>query len=132
MHFPRLRVLTVMLLVALIAVALAGLRRWRFDPSASRLPAGAVAVLGDDAAPASGSVAVYPLPAAKGLGQWVPVRRGSRVKILDDTSPSYINSFETDGVMVRGEDRDVRITVLDGKRASFTGYVSRFYLRPTR
>jgi hypothetical protein len=51
--------------------------------------------------------------------------------VLDDSKPSIINTFmQGNGVTVEGEDRDVKITVLDGQKAGFTGYTSRFFLRP--
>jgi hypothetical protein len=129
MRLPRLSVLTMVFLVAIIAIAFASLRWWLFDPTASRLPVGSVAILEPDEPRSGASIAVYPSPMAG--GQWVPVRVRSRVKVLDDSKPSVTNSFTSDGVTVRGDDRDVKITVLDGKMAGFTGYTSRFYLRAT-
>ena len=45
MRLPRLSVLTMVILVALIAIAFASLRWWLFDPTASRLRVGSVAIL---------------------------------------------------------------------------------------
>ena len=127
MRLLRFSVLKMVLFIALIALIFGGLRWWLNDPIASRLPVGSVAVLDPDEPRTGASIAVYPLPMSG--GQWVSVRVRSRVKVLDDSKPSVTNSFTSDGVTVRGEDRNVKITVIDGEMAGFTGYTSRFRLR---
>ncbi|HWB14346.1 MAG TPA: hypothetical protein VG826_34290 [Pirellulales bacterium] len=54
----------------------------------------------------------------------------SRVRVLDNSRPSQINTFTEDSTTKTSDDRDVWITVLDGEHAGLTGYTSRSCLRP--
>ena len=123
----QFKIRTVMMVVALVALTCAALRTWLMDPKAARLPAGSMAVVDSNDSQPRATVAAYPLPL--GGGRRVLLRTGTRVKILDDTRPSVINSFDEGGIIKRGEDRDVQIAVQDGKYAGFTGYTSRYYLQ---
>ena len=134
MRLSRLLVVAALTLTTVAPTASAGSKVQPADPTSSRLRAGSVAILDPDEPRPRASVAVYYLPVLerRGRARWIAVRARSRVEILDDTKPSVVNTFETDGGEVKGEDRDVKIKVLDGANAGFTGYTSRFYLRAAR
>jgi hypothetical protein len=129
MPLPSWNIRTSSILIAALALAFTGIRGWTFDPASSRLPVGSEAVLRPDE---PGAAAVYLRPLT--FGPWVLVQVGCRVTVLEDSQPSFVNpspamlSLGT----TTGDLRDVKIRVLDGHRAGFTGYASRFELRPVR
>jgi hypothetical protein len=128
MRLRRFKMRTMLLGITIISLALAILRPYFSDPSASRLKPGSVVLIDpDDPAPRA-SVAVYPKPLAG--GRYIAVRARTRARVLDDSQPSRINTFIDDATRKTGDDRNVWIKVLDGKQAGLTGYTSRFYLRP--